>query len=231
MRFTLRPARSDDAPATSRLLAELGYRIGERDLRARLERLSDDERVIAMTEGEELIGLAAVTVGPSTGRLSAVVVSRPRRHQGVGRILLAAAEAVASARGCQELEASAAHPGGRRFLRRAGFDGGAGRLVKPLGRRTVQGMAEYRVGLLMLHYGRGPRDEQAREQLAAVLPGAEVTAPDDVGEFEVVLEADSFDAALQTVFDAVAAAGVDDHLVFLEHPEIPGHWRTAPRSA
>jgi hypothetical protein len=30
------------------------------------------------------------------------------------------------------------------------------------------------------------------------------------------------------VFDAVAASGTDDHIVFVEHPDIPGHWRTAP---
>jgi hypothetical protein len=89
-------------------------------------------------------------------------------------------------------------------------------------------MAEQRVGMLMLHYGQGPRDEEAREELADALPDAEVTEPDDVGEFEVVLDADDFESALTEVFDAVAASGTDDHLVFLEHPEIPGHWRTAP---
>jgi hypothetical protein len=92
-------------------------------------------------------------------------------------------------------------------------------------------MAEERVGMLELHYGRGPRDEHARAELAAALGDAEVTAPDDVGEFEVVLDAPDFEAALQRVWDAVAASGTDDHLVFLEHPQIPGHWRTAPRQA
>ena len=33
---------------------------------------------------------------------------------------------------------------------------------------------------------------------------------------------------LTRVWDAVAASGTDDHLVFLEHPELPEHWR--PRS-
>jgi hypothetical protein len=89
-------------------------------------------------------------------------------------------------------------------------------------------MAEQRVGMLMLHYGQGARDEDAREALAEVLPDAEVTEPDDVGEFEVVLDADDFETALTTVFDAVAASGTDDHLVFVEHPDIPEHWQTAP---
>ena len=138
MRFTLRQARSDDAPATSRLLAELGYRVCERDVRAGLERASgaNDEHVIAVTTGEELVGLAALTIEPAAeaGRLSALFVSEPLRNQGAGRILLAAAEAVASAGGCSRLEASAAGPNGRRFLREVGFDERSGRLVKPLAR-------------------------------------------------------------------------------------------------
>jgi hypothetical protein len=50
--------------------------------------------------------------------------------------------------------------------------------------------------MLMLHYGT-PRDQEARAQLGAVLPGAQISEPDEIG-------------------------------VFLEHPELPEHWR--PRS-
>jgi hypothetical protein len=80
------------------------------------------------------------------------------------------------------------------------------------------------VGMLELH-GDTPRDEKAREQLAAALDGAEVTEPDEVGVFEVRLEATDQEDALLKVWDAVAAAGVDDHIAFLEHPELPEHWR------
>lgn len=78
--------------------------------------------------------------------------------------------------------------------------------------------------MLMLHAGT-PRDLEAREQLAAVLPDAEITEPDEVGVFEIVLTADDQEKALQQVWDALAASGTDDHLVFLEHPELPEHWR------
>jgi GNAT superfamily N-acetyltransferase len=134
MRFTLRQASTDDAPATSRLLAQLGYRVDVGAVRLGLERASraDDAQVIAVTDGDELIGLAALALAPGTGRLQALVVSERRRRQGAGRILLAAAEAVACARGCSVLEAGAAHPSGRRFLRRAGFDDAPRRLVKSL---------------------------------------------------------------------------------------------------
>jgi hypothetical protein len=87
-----------------------------------------------------------------------------------------------------------------------------------------------RVGMLMRHGGT-PRDRQARDELAALLPdGAEVTEPDEVGAFEVVLEADDLEQALSTVWDAVAASGTDDHLVFLEHPDLPEHWRARSAS-
>ena len=82
----------------------------------------------------------------------------------------------------------------------------------------------HKVGMLLLHSGT-PRDLEAREQLAAALPGAEITAPDDVGVFEIVLDADDQEHALQRVWDALAASGTDDHIVFLEHPDLPEHWQ------
>jgi nitrate reductase NapAB chaperone NapD len=91
-------------------------------------------------------------------------------------------------------------------------------------------MAElHTIHMLMLHYGT-PRDREAREQLAAALPGAEVSEPDEVGVFVIGLEADDQEQALQRVWDAVAASGTDDHIVFLEHPELPEHWRHRSRS-
>ena len=85
----------------------------------------------------------------------------------------------------------------------------------------------FTISMLMLHYGT-PRDQEAREQLAAALPDAEVGAPNDVGLFDVTVEAGNLEDALLRVWDAVAASGTDDHIVFLEHPELPEHWR--PRS-
>jgi hypothetical protein len=81
------------------------------------------------------------------------------------------------------------------------------------------------VTMLMLHSGT-PRDRQARAELAAALPEAEVGEPDEVGVFEVELEAEDLEDALRRVWDAVAASGTDDHIVFLEHPYLPEHWRS-----
>jgi hypothetical protein len=89
---------------------------------------------------------------------------------------------------------------------------------------ACRAMARQTVGMFMIHFGT-PRDREAREQLAEALPGATISEPDDVGVFEVELEADDLEDALLRVWDAVAASGTDDHLVFLEHPELPEHWR------
>jgi hypothetical protein len=85
----------------------------------------------------------------------------------------------------------------------------------------------FTISMLMLHSGTA-RDQEAREQLASVLPDAQVGVMDEVGVFDVTLEAANLEEALLRVWDAVAASGTDDHLVFLEHPELPEHWR--PRS-
>jgi hypothetical protein len=81
-----------------------------------------------------------------------------------------------------------------------------------------------KVGMLLMHRDT-PRDLEAREQLAAALPDATVGRPDELGIFEVELDAEDREAALQRVWDAVTASGTDDHILFMEHPELPEHWR------
>jgi nitrate reductase NapAB chaperone NapD len=85
------------------------------------------------------------------------------------------------------------------------------------------------VSMLMLHPGM-PRDLQAHAELAEALPGANVGEPDDTGVFEVVLDAEDREQALERVWDAVATSGTDDHIVFLEHPELPEYWRSKSAS-
>lgn len=85
-------------------------------------------------------------------------------------------------------------------------------------------MTTQRIGMLMQHFGT-PRDVEAREELAHALTDADVGAPDDIGVFEIALDADDEDQALQRIWDAVAESGTDDHVLFLEHPELPERWR------
>src|SRR5688572_21667144 len=69
------------------------------------------------------------------------------------------------------------------------------------------------------------RSERARQALAEQLPDATVEAPDETGTFELAIDADDREAALARVWDAIAAAGVDDRIAFMEHPDMPEHWR------
>jgi hypothetical protein len=87
-------------------------------------------------------------------------------------------------------------------------------------------MARETVAMVLFH-GRTPRDQKARDELAAALPpNAEVREPDEIGVFEIALDASDREDALTQVWNAVAASGTDDHILFLEHPDLPEHWRT-----
>jgi hypothetical protein len=79
---------------------------------------------------------------------------------------------------------------------------------------------------MLLMHGGTPKDLECRERLAEALPhDAVVGEPDDLGVFEIELDADDQEDALSKVWNGVAASGTDDHILFLEHPELPGHWR------
>ena len=84
-------------------------------------------------------------------------------------------------------------------------------------------MSEQRVAMLRLRAGE--RADRALAELDAALPEARVEPPDELGVFEIALDAPDQEAALQRVWDAVAAAGADEHVVFMEHPDLPRHWR------
>jgi hypothetical protein len=87
-------------------------------------------------------------------------------------------------------------------------------------------MAErHTVEMLTLHPG-AAGDAEALQQLAAALPAADVGEPDQSGVFDIELDSQDQEHALRQVWDAVAASGTDDYFVFLEHPELPEHWRS-----
>jgi len=81
-----------------------------------------------------------------------------------------------------------------------------------------------KIAMLQLHRNT-PRDVEAREQLAGALPDGKVGEADDLGVFEVELDAPDQETALQRVWEAVSASGTDDHILFMEHAELPEHWR------
>jgi hypothetical protein len=83
--------------------------------------------------------------------------------------------------------------------------------------------SEQRVGMMLDAHG--ALGVESLEQLRATLGGGTVSEPDGTGVFEVVVSAPSFEAALEQVWNAVAAGGLDDRLRFVEHPNLPQHWR------
>jgi hypothetical protein len=79
------------------------------------------------------------------------------------------------------------------------------------------------VGMYMLD--RGERAERARAEFARALPDGELGAVGADGTFEVGLPAVDHAAALERVWNALAASGADEHIAFAEHPDVPEHWR------
>ena len=88
-------------------------------------------------------------------------------------------------------------------------------------------MSEFSIGLHQ-EIG-GPHGDEVRRSFLEALGNPAATDPDDSGTFEVTVEADTVDDALLAAWNAVAASGAEDHVLFLEHPNVPGHWRQVPR--
>jgi hypothetical protein len=75
----------------------------------------------------------------------------------------------------------------------------------------------------------GAHGEEVRAALLHALGDPPATVPDDTGTFDVMVDADSIDDALLAVWNALAASGSDDHILLIEHPNLPEHWRRVPR--
>jgi len=86
-------------------------------------------------------------------------------------------------------------------------------------------MSEQIVRLVVDPEATDPYDHALRELRTVLGDAVEVPDPDEAGVIEVKLDAQDPDAAVKRVFDAMAAAGADDHFEIAEHPETPGHWR------
>jgi hypothetical protein len=75
----------------------------------------------------------------------------------------------------------------------------------------------------------GPHGDEVRRAFLKELGDPPATEPDDTGTFEVSIRADTIDDALLAAWNAVAASGAEDHILLLEHPNMPDHWRRVPR--
>lgn len=107
----VRDAETSDAEALARLCTQLGYPAEPASMPARLARLdaAGDARALVATEGGNVLGLATVHLrhalnhAAPLAQLSLLVVDERARGRGVGRTLVAAAEAWARERGCHRM--------------------------------------------------------------------------------------------------------------------------------
>ncbi len=129
----IRPARDTDTPTVTALLTELGYPDNnEADVRRRLERWArHPEGAALVAESDDgVIGVVAVVAIPllekegSGGRIVALVVDETQRGTGVGRELVAAAEAEAQRWGCDFMEVTSSRhrTGAHAFYRARGYE-------------------------------------------------------------------------------------------------------------
>jgi GNAT superfamily N-acetyltransferase len=105
----IRQAQAGDARVIADLLAELGYPTEPHVVHARLEALGEGDLVLFAEGGAGLIALHRVprlAEGGAFARITALVVARAYRGQGVAGRLLAAAEQAARRWGCDLLEVS-----------------------------------------------------------------------------------------------------------------------------
>jgi GNAT superfamily N-acetyltransferase len=128
----LRDASVADAPAVTNLLGQLGYPDAEASVRQRLERLAAgalDRVVVAEVDGT-VLGLIGLHVAPYLHRdgnwlrITALVVADPARGRGIGRALMAEAEATAIRWGCDQLEVTSGRhrPDAHRFYADLGYE-------------------------------------------------------------------------------------------------------------
>jgi GNAT superfamily N-acetyltransferase len=104
----VRRARPDDAEPIAALMAQLGYDVPAPAVTARLERLEERRAVFVATDGERVVGWAALLIDEAFvdgfgAFLEGFVVDEAVRSRGIGVALLESVEARARERGCAEI--------------------------------------------------------------------------------------------------------------------------------
>jgi GNAT superfamily N-acetyltransferase len=129
--LAIRPPRQSDAQAIADQSAQLGYPVEVDELRERLAvvEANDHAAVLVATDvADRVIGwvhveLKRTLVAPLTAQIMALVVDDEARNRGIGRELLAAAEAWARDRGCHRVVVGTrvTRERAHRFYRREGY--------------------------------------------------------------------------------------------------------------
>ena len=129
--LAIRPPRDEDAAALADLSDQLGYPVAPDELSRRLSAVAANDQaavMVATDAADRPIGwvhveLKRTLVAPLTAQIMGLVVDDAARNRGVGKALLAAAEAWASARGCRQMIVGTRVTRGRahRFYQREGY--------------------------------------------------------------------------------------------------------------
>ena len=140
-KLKLRDARPSDAPRLVELIKELGHEISEKQVRKNLAALKKSgETPLVSTLDKAVVGMCGVgrrvvIHRPAPlGRITALVVSKDVQGQGIGRILVEAAEKWMRKAGCQLVEVTSndrraeAHA----FYRHLGYERSSIRFFKKL---------------------------------------------------------------------------------------------------
>ena len=115
--FRIRPATSDDAPALSRLLTQLGYPTDAPDIPERIEKLharAGTTVLVAEDRQGEVVGVVTVHLFQSihasepTAWLTTLVVDEKARGRGVGSALVERAENWAIQHGARRMSLTSA---------------------------------------------------------------------------------------------------------------------------
>jgi GNAT superfamily N-acetyltransferase len=109
--LAIRQPRDEDAAALADLSEQLGYPVTPDELRLRLSTVAanDDAAVLVATDAADRpigwvhVELKRTLVAPLTAQIMGLVVDDAARNRGVGKELLAAAEAWASTRGSRHM--------------------------------------------------------------------------------------------------------------------------------
>jgi GNAT superfamily N-acetyltransferase len=136
----LREARPRDAGALARLIVELGYEVGEADVRRRLQQLRKAGEPALVADLDGPIALLTWHVTPvlhrprPVGRITMFVVAEAARGGGLGTRMLEAAEARLRDAGCGLVEVTSNMKRSRAhgFYERNGYDRTSFRFAKKL---------------------------------------------------------------------------------------------------
>lgn len=137
----VRPAKASDVPALASLIASLGAEFDEKGVGERFAALRRTSAPpLVATLGKSVVGLAGLHVMPAlhrdkpVGRINVLVIAKGQQGQGLGRLLVEAAEARFRSIGCGLIEITSNNSltKAHEFYRHLGYQGTSLRFAKEL---------------------------------------------------------------------------------------------------